>query len=284
MKSRHVIGRTIDQPLADAQGVAMRAAVCFAVLAALLWPQWAIAQVQPHRAVYGLRLGAAINAPRIGTAVQDLTQDCGGWHLKRDISTEIALTSSWKISLQSKLDGEEQRGGQGFRYRTLQVQNGAERETRGRVQRAGRELRAEIVTPNAPPEQFLLPPPTLMPVAGIDHMIERLRANAATFPALTFDAEVIGDAFLVDVSELDPGAIRGPRPAETPVDVPGRSWPVSMTFTRGRQQDQRALFMVNALVFDSGVLDRLTVDTGLVVVTADLQSLEMRKPPSCPRS
>ena len=57
-----------------------------------------------------------------------------------------------------------------------------------------------------------------------------------------------------------------------------------MTFTRGRQQDTRPLFRVAALVFDNGVLDRLTVDTGLVTVTADLQALQMRPPPSCPRS
>ena len=40
-----------------------------------------------------------------------------------------------------------------------------------------------------------------MPVAAIDHLIERLRANAASFPALMFDAEVMGDAFLIDVTE-----------------------------------------------------------------------------------
>ena len=57
-----------------------------------------------------------------------------------------------------------------------------------------------------------------------------------------------------------------------------------MTFTRGRQQDTKPLFTVAALVFDNGVLDRLTIDTGLVTVTADLQSLEMRPAPTCPRS
>jgi hypothetical protein len=57
-----------------------------------------------------------------------------------------------------------------------------------------------------------------------------------------------------------------------------------MTFTRGRQQDQRPLFTVSALVFDNGVLDRLTVETGLLSVTADLQALEMRPAPVCPRS
>jgi hypothetical protein len=57
-----------------------------------------------------------------------------------------------------------------------------------------------------------------------------------------------------------------------------------MAFTRGRRQDQRPLFRVNAQVFDNGVLDRLTVETGLVSVTADLQDLKMHPAPTCPRS
>ena len=156
------------------------------------------------------------------------------------------------------------------------------RETSGKVQQTGGEMRAEIVSPSGP-TQFILPPPTLMPVAAIDHLIERLQARAASFPALTFDAEVIGDAFLVDVTELNPGEIRAARPGDKPIAMPTtKSWPVFMTFTRGRQQDQQPLFTVKALVFDNGVLDRLTVETGLVTVTADLQTLEMHKSPVCP--
>ena len=281
--SSHVMGHTIDRREPRAQGALMRLLVRLIATAFLLSPALAQAQVQPHRAEYALRLGPAINAPRIGTAVQDLSVDCGGWHLKRDILTEIALTGSWRLNLASKLDADEQRGSNALRYRMLQNQNGNERETRGRVQRAGGELRAEIVSTGAP-TQFVLPPPTLMPVAAINHMVERLRAGAASFPALAFDAEVIGDAFLVDVSQLDPGVVRGPRPGERPVAVPGNSWPIYMTFTRGRDQQQRPLFAVTTQVFESGVMDRLTVETGLVSVTADLQALEMRTAPVCPRS
>jgi hypothetical protein len=261
----------------------MRKLVCFLAAVSALCPQWAAAEMLPHRAEYALRLGPAANAPRVGTAIQDLTQDCGGWHLKRDINTEIAITPSWRMTLVSKLDSEELRSGNGLRYRTLQVQNGNERETRGKVQRAGKELRAEIVSPNGP-KQFVLPPPTLLPVGAIGHLIERLGAGAASFPALAFDAEVIGDAFLIDVTEIDPGVLRGPRPGDRSITVPGRSWPVFMTFTRGREQQQKPLFTLKTQVFESGVLDRLTVETGLVVVTADLVNLEMRKPPVCPRS
>ncbi|WP_289297059.1 DUF1849 family protein [uncultured Reyranella sp.] len=259
--------------------------VCLAVAALLCGPQLAYAQMQPHRAEYVLRLGNAANAPRIGTAVQDISQDCAGWHLKRDIASEIALTASWKMALSSKLDAEETRSGNNLRYRTVQVQNGNTRETKGRVQKDGGELRTEIVQPGVPPFQFSLPNATLLPVAAIDHLIERLRANATAFPALTFDPEVVGDVFLVDVTQLGDDRLRPARPSDKPVALPkGKSWPLVMSFTRGRQQAQRPMFSVTAQVFENGVLDRLTVDTGLVTVTADLQTLEMRPAPNCPRS
>lgn len=261
----------------------MRKLVCFLAAFAALGAPAAGAQMLPHHAEYALRLGDAADAPRIGKAVQDLTQDCAGWHLKRDISTEIAITTSWKLSLVSKLDGEERRDGNDFRFRTVQSQNGAEHEMRGRVRRTAKEVRADIDYPSGP-RQLVLPPPTLMPIAAINKVIERLRSGAASFPSMAFDAEVIGDAFLVDVEQLDPGVLRRRPPGEPPVAVPGRSWPVFMSFTRGRDQQQRPLFTLKAQLYDSGVLDRLTVDTGLVTVTADLTALEMRKPPACPRS
>ena len=111
----------------------MHRLVCFVLVALLGGSQVAFAQMQPHRAEYVLRLGAAANAPRIGTAIHDLSQDCAGWHLKRDITSEIALTASWKMSLSSKLDAEEPRSGNSLRYQTTQVQNGNKRETKGRV-------------------------------------------------------------------------------------------------------------------------------------------------------
>ena len=176
------------------------------------------------------------------------------------------------MSVFSKMDGQEPKSGNAFRFSTVQIQNGSEREFKGRVQRQGGELKAEIVQPGAPPEQFVLPPPTLMPIAAIDHLIGRLQAKAVNFPALMFDGEVIGDAFLIEVTEQEPGQLRAARPADRPVAMPSaKSWPVFMTFTRGRRQDQRPFFTVSALVFDNGVLDRLTVETGLVTVTTSTE-------------
>ena len=148
------------------------------------------------------------------------------------------------------------------------------------MRKAGEELRAEIVTA-AGASQVVLPPATLMPVASIGHVIERLRGGVASFAALAFNAEVIADAFRVDITRLKSGTIRRRRPADKPVAIAGRYWPVAMSFSRGRDRQQKPLFTLSAQLFESGVLDRVTVETGMVTVTADLQALEMRKPPSC---
>ena len=186
--------------------VRILATVGLALVSGLL-PIAAGAQVQPHRAEYALRLGTAANAARIGTAVNDLSQDCAGWRLKRDIRTEIALTTSWKINLSSKFDAEETRAS--LRYTTVQIQNGSQREMKGRVQRRSGEIRAEVVLGEGPPQQVILPPPTLLPVAAIDHLIERLRAKAASFPALMFDGEV-PTTTVCETDWIQPGSVAPP--------------------------------------------------------------------------
>ena len=251
-------------------------------MGALLQAQGAIAQMQPHRADYTLRLGAAANAPRIGTAMQDFKLDCEGWRLEREIKGEVALTPSMKVNVASRLDSEEQSSGDLFRYRTVQNQNGTERKTQGKVSRDGDELRAEIVAPTGG-SRLVLPSPTLMPVSWINHLIGKLRDGVSAFPALLFDAEGTGDAFMVDVSRPDQGTIRGPRPADKTVSIPGASWPVFMSFTRRGNQREKPLFTLTAQIFESGVLDHLTADASVVTLTADLQGLEMHRPSACSR-
>ena len=258
----------------------MRALMCFLPAGVLLFAQGVSAEMQPHRAEYVLRLGAAANAPRVGTATQDLTVDCDGWHLKRDIKGEIPISPTWKLNVASMLDSDERRSGDDLRYRSLQVQNGAEREVRGKVQSTDGELRAEITSPEGA-AQVLLPTLTLMPVASINYTIDKLRAGSPSFLALTFDAQGIGNALRVDVTKIDDSAIRRRPPADKQIVVPGRFWPVLMSFTRGSKEQQKPLFAFRARLFESGVLDNVTVEAEAVTVTADLQVLEMHPSPSC---
>lgn len=249
--------------------------------AVLLFGQSASAQMLPHRAEYVLRLGTAVNAPRVGTATQDLSLDCDAWHLERDVKGEVPITATWKFNIASTLVSDEGRSGDDLQYRALQVQNGAEREVHGKVRRSDGELRAEIVSPDGP-VHVQLPELTRMPVASIGYIIGRLRSGAASFSAFSFDAQGSGEAFRVNVAQVDNGVLRRRPPSAKPVAVPGRSWPVQMSFTRAVQEPQKPLFAFTARLFESGVLDHLTVDADVITLAADLKALQMRPAPSCP--
>lgn len=255
------------------------ASLLTAAVASLL-PGVAAAQMQPHRAEYTLRLGSALNATRIGTLVQDFALECDGWRIQREISVEASLTPSFKVSFTSRLGGEEPRGSS-FTWRTDQVVNGAEREVRGTVEREAGALRLDRTTPSGP-EQSVLPSFTLMPVAAVDYLVRRLAGGSQAFPLLVFVAEAEARPFLLDVKQFTATSQATP-PSQRQVEVPGaRSW--AFTTTVARAHEQKSLLTLRGRVFDSGVMDALVVDAGMVTVAAYLRDLQMREAPTCPGS
>lgn len=257
-------------------------ALVAAVAPAMLGASPAAAQLQPHRAEYSLRLGTALNATRIGRIVQDITLDCDGWHIRRELSVDVSLTPSLKVGITSRLEGDEPRSSNGFSWRTDQVVNGSRREVQGTVQRKPGAWRVEMLMPDGP-EQSILPPLTAMPVAAVDYLVRRLIAGGETFPVLVLVPEAEGAAFLVDVKRTAAAAEATP-PSQRQVTVPGtQSWPLTMAVSRAGQRDGKPILSVRTRVFDSGIMDGFVVDAGVVTVAAYLQDLKMGKAPTCPK-
>jgi hypothetical protein len=256
----------------------MRVFMYLLAAGALFFVQGAAAQMQPHRAEYVLRLGTAVNAPRVGTATQDLTLDCDAWHLKRDVKGEVPISATWKFELTSMLVSDEGRSGNDLHYRVLQVQNGAEREVRGTVQRADGELLARSLSPDGSANR-VLPTLTRMPVASIDYVVDRLRLGLASFSTLSFDAQGSGEVFRVDVAQIENSALRRRLPSDEQVGMPGRSWPLRMSFVR--DNSDKPLFTLTARLSEEGILDYVTVDAKMVALSADLKALKMYPTPNC---
>lgn len=240
------------------------------------------AEMRPHHAEYSLRLGTALNATRIGTAVQDVTLDCAGWHIRRDITVEYSLTPSLKVAIGSRMEGDERRNGAGFTWRAVQTVNGSESEVRGTARREDGAWKVEVATPNGT-DRSTLPPLTLMPVAAVNYAVKRLVKGSDSFPVLMFGAEATGAAFLIDVKRAGNGARDPTPPSQQAVEVAGESWPVNLTVIRAGQSDAKPILSLRLRLFDTGILDRVVVDAGPITVAAHLQSLQMQEPPSCPR-
>ena len=248
--------------------------------AALMIAGPAGAQMQPHRAEYTLRLGTALNATRIGTIVQDIARECDGWRIRRELSVDASLTPSFKVSFTSRLEGEEPRGND-FTWRAVQVLNGAERGVRGTAERKPGAWRVDRTTPDGP-QQLVLPSFTLMPVTAVDYLVRRLARGSESFPMLLFVAEAEGGAFRLDVKRVATGAADTTPPSQRRVEVPGtRSWPFSMAVTRAGQPDAKPILTLRGRLFDSGVMEGLVADVGVVTVAAHLRDLQMREAPTC---
>jgi hypothetical protein len=251
-----------------------------AAAAALLIAGPVGAQMQPHRAEYTLRLGTALNATRIGTIVQDIARECDGWRIRRELSVDASLTPSFKVSFTSRLEGKEPRGND-FAWRAVQVLNGAEREVQGTAEKEAGAWRVDRTTPDGP-QQTILPSFTLMPVTAVDYLVRRLARGSESFPVLLFVAEAEGGAFRLDVKRATTGAADTTPPSQRRVEVPGtRSWPFSMAVTRAGQPDAKPIVTLRGRLFDSGVMDGVVADAGVVTVAAHLRDLQMREAPTC---
>ena len=259
-----------------------------AAAAVLLMPSPAGAQMQPHRAEYTLRLGTALNATRIGTIVQEIEPTCDGWRIRRELIVDASLTPSFKVSFTSRLQGHEPRG-KAFTWHAVQILNGAEREVRGTVEKKDGAWQVDRTTPDGP-QPSVLPSFTHMPVAAVDWLLRRLAAGSESFPMLVFVPEAEGGAFLLDVKRAAAGAADTTPPSQRRVEVPAKqSWPFSMAVTRagrtdGKPPDAKPIVTLRGRLHDSGVMDGLVADAGVITVAAHLRDLQMREAPTCPAS
>lgn len=254
-------------------------------VATVLMASPAGAQMQPHRAEYTLRLGTALNATRIGTIVQDVELSCDGWRIRRELSVDASLTPSFKVSFTSRLEADEPRG-KAFTWQAAQVFNGAEREMRGTAERKAGTWQVDRTMPDGP-QATLLPSFTHMPVAAVDWLLRRLAAGSESFPLLIFVPEAEGGAFLLDVKRTATGAADTQPPSQRRVSVPAKqSWPFSLAVTRaggtdGKAPDGKPIVTLRGRLYDSGVMDGLVADAGVITVAAHLRDLQMRDAPEC---
>ncbi len=241
------------------------------------------ADLLPHEARYTVRLGTSANGPQIGGAVQRLSTDCRVRRLRREVSTEFALTPALRFVTESKLDGTETRGGGAFEYRLERRNNDKVESLSGKVTAGKTGVRADIQFPGRP-FAFDLPVGTLLPVTGIARIVDRLKAGATAFNFIVFDPELTSDALTVDVGLASPEMLRPPRPDGAAAKIPaGAAWPVSIAFTPTRKGGQ-PLFVLSTMMHESGILDRVSVTAGIFALGADLTDLRIEPVPNCPTS
>lgn len=241
------------------------------------------ADLLPHRAEYVIRLGTAVNGVQIGTARQRLTFDCRHWRIERDVGFAFVLTAMLRYSTESRLRGEETVGGSAFVYDLERRINDYPERISGKATSSAVGGTAEIMLP-ARTIDFAMPGGTALPVTAIARTIDRLKAGQTAFSFTVFDPEVTSDVMTVDAGIASPDMLRAPRVTSPAGELnTAQAWPVTIAFSRTRFGGQ-PLFTLSMLLYDSGVMDRISVSAGLITAGADLVNLVMEPRPDCPLS
>ena len=275
-----IFRRVRQERLLAARGSMFRiVALTCLVMASLSAPPVLAADLLPHEGNYAIRLGTSPTAPQVGTARQLLGMDCQVWRLERDIKTDIGLAAGLRLTSESELRGAEPRDGSAFDYQLRRAQNGREQSISGRVKVGKNSAQATIVWPSRP-VTVDLPTDIVLPVAGFARVIDALKGGATSFSFALFDPELTGDALQIDGGIIPADTLR-PARADAPKLPEGATWPVEISFTRA---GGRALFTVTLLMHEAGLLDRLTINTGLIAASADLVTFKPLPRPDCPTS
>jgi len=257
-------------------------AACLISLSLTLGTPALAADLVPHRAEYVVRLGTAVNGAQIGTARQRLTFDCRHWRIERDVGFAFTLTAMLRYSTQSRLRGEETVGGTAFAYELERRVNDHPERISGKATSSKVGGTAEIRLP-ARTIDFAMPGGTALPVAAIAGAIDRLKAGQTAFSFPIFDPEVTSDVMTVDGGIATPELLRPPRADSPAAALNTQAWPITVAFSRTRFGG-RPLFTLSTLLYDTGVMDRISVSAGLVTAGADLTTLVMEPRPDCPLS
>lgn len=239
----------------------------------------------PHVAQYQVHLGTSPTSAPIGTATQRLTHDCQQWRLERDVAVDLTLAGSLRFKIESRLRGNESVRGDSFTYDLVRVRSDQRQQISGTVTSLGDAGGHAAIRYPGGPVGLDLPARTRMPVSGLRTTIDRLVQGVESFAVVTFDPETVGDGMVVDVSPLPATSVRA-RFAAAPKRAPagGTAWPVSMSFTPVRSTSATPVYVVSAMMHNSGSLDRITVRSGILNLAADLVDYEPIDTPHCPRT
>ena len=240
--------------------------------------------LQPHVARYQVRLGPQGDGPPIGTAVQKLTRDCTAWHLERDVLADVMLLSSLRVQIESRLKGDETRGGSRFTYTLVRRRGEQRQDIAGTVERRrDNTATANVRYPTGPLVRDL-PSGTQMPVSGLAQAVAWLKRGARSFTVTVFDAEMTGDAIAMEVRTAGAGEVRARSGPTAGMESAGQSWPVAASFIWSRYPQRAPLFTATMIMHESGAPDRLTINSPLLIATADLTAFQVLDPPPCPRA
>jgi hypothetical protein len=242
-------------------------------------------EIAPHRALYGMTLGAVRNDSSVadarGAMFYQWGETCDGWTIEQRYRLKLRYAGSGDADILSKFVTWESKDGLRYRFNQTETKKGnADEKIRGEAQLdgAGRGGVAHFSRPR--PATMRLPPGTLFPSAHTILLIDKARAGADFVSRQVFDGSAEENA--VEVSAFV-GGRHGADPAAATLDPllrrPG--WRVRLAFFPADADAEQPDYELGMVLLDNGVSRDMAIDYGDYTINATLGQIESLPKPVC---
>jgi hypothetical protein len=261
-----------------------------AVLALVLTPTVALADLAPHRVVYDLALVRSAGTRSIedarGRIAFDFTGDaCEGYALRFRQVTEIAMAESGRRVSDLRTATFESPDGSSFRFKIDSVMEPLRRQIDGEAERDGDgQVVARLKAPKR--DHVALNGRPVFPTAHMRALIEAARAGRPTLAVQVFDGaedgEKVYDTLAVIGRRIGPGegaAVEPALAAGPMADQP--RWPVKVTYFAPGQGERTPLYSLSFELYENGISRALVLDYGEFALTGTLSSFELLPAKPC---
>lgn len=248
-------------------------------------------KLQPHRAVYEMRLDGARSASGItgvdGRMVYEFSgSECEGYTLNMRMVTQMTDSQGQTNLTDLRSSTWEDGHGEKFRFQSAQYLNDKLGDvTMGRALRESpNEVQVRLTQPAQ--TELNLSPKVLFPTQHSLAVIEAAKAGKTKLEAELYDGSEQGQKVYDTTSFIGKA-----RPAgsdddlEEPAKERGlgalRSWPISIGYFETEDGDLTPAYQIDFLLYENGVSRQLQIDYGDFAISGELSQLEYLQEDAC---
>lgn len=277
----------LDRRLKILRSIPLAAVLCGLSAGAL----GADVSLQPHRAVYEMRLEHARSASGItgvdGRMVYEFSgSECDGYTLNMRMVTQMTDSQGDTNLTDLRSSTWEDGHGKKFRFQSAQYLNDKLGDvTMGRaMRRSPNEVNVRLTQPSA--TELNLSPKVLFPTQHSLAVIEAAKSGKFLLEAELYDGSEQGQKVYDTTSFI--GTMRPPSgegELEPAAEQRGlgelRSWPISIGYFETDEGDLTPAYQINFLLYENGVSRQLAIDYGDFAIAGELSRLEYLKDAGC---
>lgn len=253
--------------------------------------------LQPHRAVYELKLGTTHGGRGPGSVRGRIVYDfsgnaCDGYDLQfRQVS--VLDSGEGKTALSDVSSNTWEAGNaKSFRFNTKNVSDDKPADTvDGSAERNATTVAIGLSKPTA--KSFTAPASVVFPTQHLRRIIAAAREGKHVLEFPVFDGSESGEKLYNTLTVIGPPIAPGGKPpqdatARVPELAKLSRWPVTISYfdqeTRAQEQtsEQTPAYTISFEMYENGISRALVLDYSDFSIKGEMTSLDMKKPKPCP--